>query len=68
MNQEIQFIKQKADLECEHLRQLMQKDIDWAKKELKLREEIREEIKAEYENEIVRLRAMLIELSTKKDI
>lgn len=68
MNQEIQFIKQKAELECEHLRQLMQKDIDLAKKELKLREEIREEIKAEYENEIVRLRAMLIELSTQKDI
>lgn len=68
MQQEIQYIKQKAEMECNHLRELMQKDIDLAKKEVKLREEIREEIKNEYENEMTRLRTLLIELSAKKEI
>lgn len=49
--QQIQAI---ADLEKQHIRELMQKDIDLAKKEVRLREEIRREIKAEYENEMTR--------------
>lgn len=68
MQQEIQFIRQKAEMECNHLQELMQKDIDLARKEVRLREEIREEIKAEYENEVTRLRTLLIELSAKKEI
>lgn len=63
-----QHIQAIANLEKKHIRELMQKDIDLAKKEVKLREEIREEIKTEYENEMMRLRTLLIELSAKKEI
>ena len=51
---EKQHIQAIADLEKQHIRELMQKDIDFAQKEVRIREEIRREIKAEYENEMTR--------------
>lgn len=68
MRQQLRFVTERAEMEKEHLRKLMQKDIDFAKKEIELRKQIREEIKAEYENEVTRLRTLLIELSAKRDI
>lgn len=65
---EKQHMEEISNMKCEHIRELMQKDIDLAKKEVRLREEIRKEIKAEYENEITRLRTLLIELSAKREI
>ena len=38
-----------ADLEKQHLREMMQKDIDLAKKEIEMRDQIRRELKAEFE-------------------
>lgn len=63
LQQEMQFKEQIAAMEREHLRELMQKDIEVAKKEADMREEIRTAIKQEYESEITRLRTQLIELS-----
>jgi len=65
---EKQHMEEISNMKCEHIRELMQKDIDLAKKEVRLREEIRKEIKAEYENEMTRLRTLLIELSAKREI
>ena len=63
LQQEMQFKEQIASMEREHLRELMQKDIEVAKKEADIREEIRTTVKQEYESEITRLRTQLIELS-----
>ena len=38
-----------AELEKKHIREMMQKDIDLARQEAKMREEIRRELKAEFE-------------------
>lgn len=63
LQQEMQFKEQIAAMERDHLRELMQKDIEVAKKEADIREEIRTAIKQEYESEITQLRTQLIELS-----
>lgn len=63
LQREMQFKEQIASMEREHLRELMQKDIEVAKKEADIREEIRTSVKQEYESEITRLRTQLIELS-----
>ena len=53
-----------ADLEKAHIRELMQKDIDLAKKEASIREEIRREMRDEYEEQIHNLRSQLLDLTT----
>lgn len=63
LQQEMQFKEQIASMEREHLRELMMKDVDLAKREVELREDIRSNVKKEYEEEIDRLRTQLIELS-----
>lgn len=63
LQQEMQFKEQIATMEREHLRELMMKDVELAKREVELREEIRSSVKKEYEEEIDRLRTQLIELS-----
>ena len=45
-----------STLAKDHLRELMQKDIDLAKKEIQMRDEIRHELKAEYEERIRKMR------------
>ena len=40
-----------AELEKKHIREMMQKDIDLARQEVKMREEIRRELKAEFEQD-----------------
>ena len=52
-----------ADLEKSHIRELMQKDIDLAKKEASIREEIRREMRDEYESQIATLRNQLLDLT-----
>jgi hypothetical protein len=52
-----------ADLEKAHIRELMQKDIDLAKKEATIREEIRREMRDEYESQIATLRNQLLDLT-----
>lgn len=52
-----------ADLEKAHIRELMQKDIDLAKKEAAIREEIRREMRDEYESQIATLRNQLLDLT-----
>lgn len=63
LQQEIKFKEEIAKTEREHLRELMMKDVELAKREVELREDIRSSVKKEYEEEIDRLRAQLIELS-----
>lgn len=46
---ELRHVREMADLEKQHLREMMQKDIDLAKKEVEMREQIRRELKAEFE-------------------
>lgn len=53
-----------ADIEKAHIRELMQKDIDLAKKEASIREEIRREMRDEYESQIATLRNQLLDLTT----
>ena len=45
------YIKSVAELEKKHIREMMQKDIDLARQEAKMREEIRRELKAEFEQD-----------------
>lgn len=52
-----------SELEKAHLRELMQKDIDLAKKEASIREEIRREMRDEYESQITTLRNQLLDLT-----
>ncbi len=52
-----------SDLEKAHIRELMQKDIDLAKKEATIREEIRREMRDEYESQIATLRNQLLDLT-----
>lgn len=61
---EKQHLQAVADLEKAHIRELMQKDIDLAKKEATIREEIRREMRDEYESQIATLRNQLIDLTT----
>ena len=61
---ERQHLQEMADMKCEHTKELMQKDIDLARKESIMREEIRTEMKLEYEKEITSLRTQLIELTS----
>ena len=53
-----------ADIEKAHIRELMQKDIDITKKEASIREEIRREMRDEYEEQIHNLRSQLLDLTT----
>lgn len=52
-----------SELEKAHLRELMQKDIDLAKKEATIREDIRREMREEYESQIAALRNQFIDLT-----
>lgn len=61
---EKQHLQTIADLEKAHIRELMQKDIDLAKKEASIREEIRREMRDEYEEQIHNLRSQLLDLTT----
>ena len=74
MQQEMTYIKEKAELErqhlqeiadmkCEHTKELMTKEVELARREASMRESIRAEVKAEYEKEIATLRSQLLELS-----
>lgn len=53
-----------SDLEKAHLRELMQKEIDFAHREADFRETIRREIREEYEEQIRDLRSQLMNLTT----
>lgn len=53
-----------STLEKEHLRELMQQEIDLSKKEVQMREEIRREMRDEYESQIATLRNQLLDLTT----
>ncbi|MBR4923804.1 MAG: hypothetical protein IKY99_09375 [Bacteroidaceae bacterium] len=44
-------VKEISELEKKHIREMMQKDIDLARQEAKMREEIRRELKAEFEQD-----------------
>lgn len=48
---ELAHVKEMAELEKKHIREVMQKDIDFARQEAKMREEIRRELKAEFEQD-----------------
>lgn len=48
---ELAHVKEMAELEKKHIREMMQKDIDLARQEAKMREEIRRELKAEFEQD-----------------
>mgnify|MGYP007115374222 FL=1 len=48
---ELAHVKEMADLEKKHIKEMMQKDIDLARQEAKMREEIRRELKAEFEQD-----------------
>lgn len=52
-----------ANLEKAHIRELMQKDIDLARREAEIREEIRREMRDEYESQIATLRNQLLDLT-----
>ena len=60
---EKQHLQAIADLEKAHIKELMQKDIDLARREITIREEIRREMKAEYETQITNLRTQLTDLT-----
>lgn len=75
MQQQMQFINEKAELEKkhlqaistlekEHLRELMQKEVDLARRESDIREAARKELREEYEEQIRDLRNQLIDLTT----
>lgn len=48
---ELAHVKEMAELEKKHIREMMQKDIDLARQEAKMREDIRRELKAEFEQD-----------------
>ena len=60
---EKQHLQAIADLEKAHIKELMQKDIDLARREITIREEIRRGMKAEYETQITNLRTQLTDLT-----
>lgn len=60
---EKQYMKEISDMKCEHIRELMQKDIDLARREAEIREEIRREMRDEYESQITTLRNQLLDLT-----
>ena len=45
----VEHLRQVSDMEKTHIKEMMQKDIDLAKKEVEMREQIRRELKAEFE-------------------
>ena len=53
-----------ADLEKAHIKELMQKEIDLAKRENETREAIRKEMRDEYEGQLSALRTQLLELTS----
>ena len=61
---EKQYLKEIADIKCEHVKELMQKEVDLARRESDIREEIRREMRDEYESQIANLRNQLIDLTT----
>lgn len=63
LQQQMTFITERAELEKTHLRELMQKDIDLARREADLRDTIRREMREEYEEQIQSLRSQLIDLT-----
>lgn len=63
LQQQMTFITERAELEKSHLRELMQKDIDLARREADLRDTIRREMREEYEEQIQSLRSQLIDLT-----
>lgn len=61
---EKQYLKEIADIKCEHVKELMQKDIDLARRESDIREAARKELREEYEEQIRDLRNQLLDLTT----
>lgn len=59
-----QHSQEKSELEKKHLRELMQKEIDLAHREADIRDTIRRELQAEYEEQIRGLRSQLLDLTT----
>ena len=53
-----------SDMKCQHTKELMQKDIDLARREAEIREAIRREMRDEYESQIATLRNQLLDLTT----
>lgn len=61
---EKQHLQAIADLEKAHIKELMQKEIDFVRRETDVRDIIRRELQAEYEEQIQNLRSQLLELTT----
>lgn len=61
---EKQYLKEIADIKCEHVKELMQKEVDLARRESDIREAARKELRDEYEEQIRDLRNQLIDLTT----
>ena len=61
---EKRYLKEIADIKCEHVKELMQKDIDLARRESDIREAARKELREEYEEQIRDLRNQLLDLTT----
>jgi len=61
---EKQHMEEISNMKCEHIRELMQKEIDFAHREADSRETIRREIREEYEEQIRDLRSQLMNLTT----
>lgn len=47
----IEHVREMAELEKQHLKEMMQKDIDLAKKEVEMTDRIREKVKAEFDKD-----------------
>ena len=60
---QLQLTTERAEIEKTHIRELMQKDIDLARREAEIREEIRREMRDEYESQIATLRNQLLDLT-----
>ena len=61
---EKQHLQAIADLEKAHIKELMQKEIDFVRREADIRDTIRRELQAEYEEQIHKLRSQLLDITT----
>jgi len=61
---EKQHLQTIADLEKAHIKELMQKEIDFVRREADIRDTIRRELQAEYEEQIHNLRSQLLDITT----
>ena len=61
---EKQHLQAIADLEKAHIKELMQKEIDFVRREADIRDTIRRELQAEYEEQIHNLRSQLFDITT----